>query len=70
MMKKRKQEKRGFQDFLLEEDGIGVVEMILILVVLVGLILIFKEKLGKIVTSIFESIESGSSTISTLEEKS
>nr|MCR5624393.1 hypothetical protein [Lachnospiraceae bacterium] len=30
------------KDFLLEEDGIGVVEIILILVVLVALIVVFR----------------------------
>ena len=29
------------KDFLMEEDGVGVVEVILILVVLIGLVLIF-----------------------------
>ncbi len=40
------------QDFLKEEDGIGVVEIILILVVLVGLVIIFKEQLNKLVKKI------------------
>ena len=31
--------KKGFQDFLREEDGMGTVEVILIIVVLVGLVL-------------------------------
>ena len=31
--------------FLKEEDGVGVVEVVLILVVLIGLIVIFKSKL-------------------------
>ena len=30
----------GFKNFLLDEDGAGVVEMILIIVVLIGLVLI------------------------------
>lgn len=39
-----------------EEDGIGVVEIILILVVLIGLVLIFKGKLTSLVNSIFKTI--------------
>ena len=35
----------GFKNFLLDEDGAGVVEMILIIVVLIGLVLIFKKQL-------------------------
>lgn len=44
--------------FVLEADGIGVVEIILILVVLVGLVLIFKNQLTAIVNSIFTKITS------------
>lgn len=42
--------------FLREEDGIGVVEVILILVVLIGLVLIFKEQVTALVDDIFERI--------------
>lgn len=42
--------------FLTEEDGMGTVEVILIIVVLVGLVVIFKEKITDIVNSIFTKI--------------
>lgn len=42
--------------FAVEEDGIGVVEIILILVVLIGLVIIFKGQLNKLVQSIFKTI--------------
>ena len=42
--------------FLREEDGVGVVELILILVVLISLVLIFKEQLTKLVENIFDKI--------------
>ena len=42
--------------FLYEESGIGVVEIILILVVLVGLILIFKKQLTSLVNKTFTNI--------------
>ena len=48
---------------LQEEDGIGVVEIILILVVLIGLVLIFKSQLTSLVETIFEKITSESSGI-------
>ena len=48
---------------LQEEDGIGVVEFILILVVLIGLVLIFKSQLTSLVETIFEKITSESSGI-------
>ena len=46
----------GLKEFLREEDGVGVVEVILILVVIIGLVLIFKEQLNTLVESLFETI--------------
>lgn len=42
--------------FLKEEDGIGVVEIILILVVLIGLVLIFRTSITQLVKDIFDDI--------------
>ncbi|MEG0961346.1 MAG: Flp1 family type IVb pilin [Lachnospiraceae bacterium] len=42
--------------FFKEEDGIGVVEVILILVVLIGLVIIFKNQLTVLVNNIFNKI--------------
>lgn len=47
---------KEWKRFLREEDGIGVVEIILILVVLISLVLIFKSKLTSLVNSIFKTI--------------
>ena len=44
------------KNFLMEEDGIGVVEVILILVVLIGLVIIFKEQPTDLVEDIFDTI--------------
>lgn len=44
------------RQFLTEEDGMGTVEVILIIVVLVGLVVIFKERITDIVNSIFTKI--------------
>jgi Flp pilus assembly pilin Flp len=46
----------GFKKFLLDEEGVGVVEMILIVVVLIGLVVLFKSKLTTLVTNIFSTI--------------
>lgn len=51
------------RDFLQEEDGVGVVEVILILVVLIGLVIIFKSQLTNLVNSIFKRIISQSNGI-------
>lgn len=49
-------ELKNWKQFITEEDGMGTVEIILIIVVLVGLVLIFKEQITKIVESIFSKI--------------
>ena len=46
-----------------EEDGIGTVEIILILVVLIGLVIIFKSQLTSLVNKIFKKIVSQSNSI-------
>lgn len=47
---------KEWKNFLTEEDGIGVVEVILILVVLIGLVVIFKKELTKLVDDLFKKI--------------
>ena len=47
---------RGIREFIREEDGVGGVEVILILVVLIGLVLIFKDQLTSLVNDIFDTI--------------
>ncbi|MBQ1848836.1 MAG: hypothetical protein II477_05315 [Lachnospiraceae bacterium] len=47
---------RGFKELLKDEEGMGTVEVILIIVVLVGLVLIFKDQITAIVNSIFSKI--------------
>lgn len=46
-----------------EEEGMGTVEVILIIVVLVGLVLIFKKQITDIVNKLFEKISSQSQTV-------
>lgn len=47
---------KGLKEFIREEDGMGTVEVILIIVVLVALVVIFKKEITKIVNSLFEKI--------------
>lgn len=49
--------------FWMEEDGIGVVEIVLILVILVALIVIFKDKITEIISGAFSQIDDGAGTI-------
>lgn len=49
--------KRNLADFGQDESGMGVIEVILIILVLVGLALIFKKQIGDIADGIFTSIK-------------
>ena len=51
------------QKILTENDGISTVELILVLVVIIGLVIIFKKQLNELVTKIFEKITNESSGI-------
>lgn len=57
-MKKNKNNLKNWGQFLREEDGMGTVEVILIIVVLVGLVIIFKDQITKIVNNLFDKITS------------
>ena len=46
-----------------DNSGIGVVEVILILVVLIGLVVIFRDQLTTIINGIFERIVNDSNAI-------
>lgn len=48
--------KQGWKSLWEDQRGIGTVEMILILVVLIALVLIFKSKLTSLVNMIFDKI--------------
>ncbi|MBE7722742.1 Flp1 family type IVb pilin [Lacrimispora indolis] len=50
-------------DFLREEDGIGVIEVVLILVVLIGLVIIFKKQITTLLENIFKEINSQSKEV-------
>lgn len=54
---------RTIKQFIDDEGGMGVVEVILIIVVLISLVLIFKNQLTSIVKSIFTKITSGAANI-------
>ena len=56
-------EKEKRVSLLQDNRGIGTVEMILILVVLIALVLIFKEKMTEIVTDIFKTITTQSGKV-------
>ena len=47
---------KNLKDLVKEEDGMGTVEVILIIVVFVGLVVIFKNQITTIVESLFSKI--------------
>lgn len=51
------------KEFAVEEDAVGVVEIILILVVLISLVLIFKEQLTSLVKSLLSKVTKQSNSI-------
>ena len=60
MMWKISEEMRRFAQ---QEDGMAVVEVILIIVVFIGLVLIFKSQLTTLINSIFDTITTQSSLV-------
>ncbi len=51
------------KEFLLEEDGVGVIEVVLILVVLIGLVVVFKGQINKLLNNIFTEINKQSKEV-------
>ena len=52
-----------WNDFILEEDGVGVIEIILVLVVLISLVAIFKQQLTSLIKSLLSKVTSQSEAI-------
>lgn len=55
--------KRELQSFLAEEDGVGVIEVVLILVVLIGLVIIFKKQITTLLENVFKEINKQSKEV-------
>lgn len=49
--------------FLREEEGLGVIEVVLILVVVIGLVILFKKQITDLLESIFKEIEKQSKEV-------
>lgn len=55
--------KKQFISFIKEEEGIGVIEVVLILVVLIGLVILFKRQIKQLLDNIFQEINSQSGEV-------
>ena len=51
------------KSFLIDESGIGVIEIVLILVVLIGLVIIFKNQIRKLLENILKEINKQSKEV-------
>ncbi len=54
---------KGLKEYARDDAGMGTVEVILIIVVLVGLVLIFKKQITQIVNDLFDSIVTKSADV-------
>ena len=50
-------------EFFHQEDGVGVIEIVLILVVLIGLVIIFKSQITELLNNIFSEISKQSKDV-------
>ena len=60
--------KDRMRKFIKDNSGIGIVEIILILVILIALIVTFREKITAIVNTAFTNIQNDSNTILGVEK--
>ena len=49
--------------FLTNERGVGVIEVVLILVVLIALVLVFKERINSLLEDIFNQIDTSAARV-------
>lgn len=54
---------QDWKAFWKQEEGVGVIEVVLILVVLIGLVIIFKSQIQKLLNNIFKEIEKQSKEV-------
>ena len=55
--------KQEIKDLIEDESGAGVIELVLIIVVLVGFVFLFKDKIGSLLNTIFSKINSQAESI-------
>lgn len=54
---------RNFDEFISEESGMGVVEVILIMAVLIAMCIIFKTQITKLVNNIWKSLNTSAKKV-------
>ena len=54
---------KEIREFWKDEQGVGVIELVLVLVVLIGLLIIFKKQITTLLQNIFKEINSQSKEV-------
>ena len=60
---RRTENLKDIRAFAADESGVGVIELVLILVVLIGLVIIFKKQINTLLENIFKQINSKSKEV-------
>ena len=55
--------RKELREFCKDEQGVGVIELVLVLVVLIGLVIIFKKQITTLLQNIFKEINSQSKEV-------
>lgn len=51
------------KDYVQDEDGAGVIELVLILVVLIGFVVIFKDRIKELLDNVYAKINSQANSL-------
>lgn len=62
-LQKDREHLKDIRAFAADESGVGVIELVLILVVLIGLVIIFKKQINTLLENIFKQINSKSKEV-------
>ena len=62
-LQKDRENLKDLRAFAADESGVGVIELVLILVVLIGLVIIFKKQINTLLENIFKQINSKSKEV-------
>lgn len=62
-LQKDRENLKDIRAFAADESGVGVIELVLILVVLIGLVIIFKKQINTLLENIFKQINSKSKKV-------
>ena len=62
-LQKDRENLKDIRAFAADESGVGVIELVLILVVLIGLVIIFKKQINTLLENIFKQINSKSTEV-------